>query len=443
MTVLALVMLAVVTTVPHAAAAGQIDGASVVTTPFDRFRGILYVKYTGRFLRPASGSDYNVPFEIIAPADPHQSNGRVLVEPFHYGVGAVVRDVDLTPAFLFQRRFSHAAICRSAPRAEALPDHPCSGLHIDPGVDNLEIIVDFVRALREDPVARTLVGPITRLYSTGESNSSFPLHVLLHTPRGHNLFDLSFLLYTGWELPILAAIGGLDFVLPPDLPAAHQPVEGAGRVIVLVSESDVIHSFFNAAKLRDANPEHPTYRSYEIAGSPHVLLPPGTKPLDPNVVLPPGPQPLDRRPVARALFVAGDHWVVHGIAPPPSAFLEEAPPGTIDPVDPVPGPVVLARDANLNALGGIRLPDVAIGRGQFIAQDLTVAPSALFGNFIDLQCEPLPDGSTRFPSHGAYVRQYIRASLQLVYDRFLLWPDALRMIIEAAQSEVGKTGVCD
>ena len=77
--------------------------------PYGTFKGIPYVKYTGRFMGLASG-DYDVPFEIIAPEDPNQGNGITIVEPFHPLGDAGGLKGYLTPEFLFKRGFSHAGI---------------------------------------------------------------------------------------------------------------------------------------------------------------------------------------------------------------------------------------------------------------------------------------------------------------------------------------------
>ena len=89
------------------------------------------------------------------------------------------------------------------------------------------------------------------------------------------------------------------------------------------------------------------------------------------------------------------------------------------------------------------MPDLEIGRGQYIAFD---PPSffgfGLFGTWKDLQCEPLPDGSTRFRNHGSYVSQFTHHARRLVEDGYLLPEDAHRLISEAAKSEVGKPHAC-
>ncbi len=97
-----------------AVAAGQIVADSVESTVLGTFRGVQYVRYTGRFAGSGSAGDYMAPFELTAPANLKRGNRRLVVEPFHFGGGALVRDRYLTPEFLFGRRFSHAGICYKA-----------------------------------------------------------------------------------------------------------------------------------------------------------------------------------------------------------------------------------------------------------------------------------------------------------------------------------------
>jgi hypothetical protein len=377
-------------------------------TPFGTFKGIDYVKYEGRLI----GSNYEAPFEIVAPADLSKGNGRVLVEPYHNIAAAGARDLWLTPDFLFGRRFTHTAICWQ-PNED--PEHPCTDFSGEPNVD-LQVIADFATALKQGALG-TLVGDIEHLYSIGFSNSADPLHLLLLDPLGENLFDLSFLLTTGWPHPIL------EFTPLPEGQEPPVPPASAGRVIVFQSEADVI--LHNGAILRNRS-NAPHYRVYEVAGAAHIPAPV----LDTTGV--------DWTPFLRAVFVAGDRWITQGVKPPSSQFLKVAPADETDPVyEFMTG---IARDENLNAKGGIQTPDLVLGRGQFVAVDLE--GFVLVGKLIDLQCEPLPDGSPRFRNHGEYVRQFVREIIKLIAKRFLLINDAVQLITDAVQSDVGKQSAC-
>jgi alpha/beta hydrolase family protein len=106
----------------------------------------------------------------------------------------------------------------------------------------------------------------------------------------------------------------------------------------------------------------------------------------------------------------------------------------------------IARDAELNALGGIRFPDVEVGRALFIASllDFEILPGlpGLVGAWFDLQCVPVADGSSRFASHGDYVRRVVRQTNALHRSGFLLGADAETLKQQAAESEVGKPDTC-
>jgi hypothetical protein len=102
----------------------------------------------------------------------------------------------------------------------------------------------------------------------------------------------------------------------------------------------------------------------------------------------------------------------------------------------------IARDVNGNALGGIRLPQVELGRGQYIGVD-PASPFQLLGTWHDLKCEPSWDGSVRFPSHWIYVRYISHQTYGLAMRGYLLPADSARMVSDAARSDVGRRGVCE
>jgi hypothetical protein len=200
-------------------------------------------------------------------------------------------------------------------------------------------------------------------------------------------------------------------------------------MIFVESEGDLIISeaeqFRRAAALQDV-------RVYEVAGAAHVPSP---------------TNPLDHYAVVRAAWTGGDAWVRLGKLPPPSMLLERDETGGPDPV--YGFATGIARDADLNARGGVRLPDLHVGRARFIAADFSVAPlpgfDGLLGAMVDLACEPRPgaDGGPRFRNHGAYVSQFSRQADRLVRHGFLLPADAELLKEGAAKSQVGKPGTCE
>jgi hypothetical protein len=136
--------------------------------------------------------------------------------------------------------------------------------------------------------------------------------------------------------------------------------------------------------------------------------------------------PLDWNPVARALFVAMGEWITDGTPPPPSMWL--TPTGG----EARYGDASIKRDSVGNALGGIRLPDVEVGRGRFYA----VSPdSPLAGG--NINAGAYFDLHDRFRNHGAYVRAFAAQANALLGDRLLLEDDHEALTASAAESRVG------
>ncbi len=293
---------------------------------------------------------------------------------------------------------------------------------------DFDILVQFVQALTSDPFAVAALGTIVRKAGYGVSASAEAWQVVFHRPGGQGLLDFTLLDRNVWR-PAFADPAFLE-----NLPEEFTPLTGIGKVILVESEADQLISAGTTQLRRsvvgpDADPGH--YRLYEIAGAPHL-------PLDPPL------NPLDFSGVVRAMLLAGDQWVRAGTPPPPSVLLAAAPPGAIDPV--YGFETGIARDANFNALGGIRFPDVEVGRAWFIASllDFEILPGlpGLVGAWSDLQCVPLPDGSPRFRNHGDYVERVVHQANALHSGGFLLDADAEALKQQAAESEVGQPGTC-
>jgi hypothetical protein len=433
--VLAIAAVSLVWTSTSASAACFVDTAS---EPFGTFGGIEYIRYTGRFVgttAPPTGlGDYRMAFEIVAPANPALGNGTVFIEPPHFGFGPAGRDLVLGRDFLFGHGFSYASVGFGTdglnildPTAPdlVLANQPVGNLGPDP-VTDFDILVQFVQALTGDPFAQATLGVIQRKAGYGVSQTAAIWQVVFHR-GGQGLLDFTLLERDLWrvsfEEPLAQQIREI-------LPEEFIPLTGIGKVIFVLSEGDQLAG--TAAQLRrsvvgpTADPAH--YRLYEVAGAPHFAVPPPFNPLDFSGVV-------------RAMLLAGDQWVRTGTPPPPSVLLAQAPPGTIDPV--YGFETGIARDANLNALGGIRFPDVEVGRAQFKASvlDFEFFPGlpGLTGEWYDLQCH---DGSPRFADHGDYVSRVVQQANALRNGGYLLEADAEALKEQAAESEVGQPGTC-
>ena len=335
-------------------------------------------------------------------------------------MGTGGRDAYLTPGFLFGRRFSFAAVGWHDPAINPIAQPWDAG-------EAIEILTNFATALREDAQARSMVGNLRSLYAMGGSLTTEPLLPFLDSP-GALLVDFTMLVVPSWAS------------------GPYAPNPAGNKMIVALTEAEIVTSALLGMNTKAFRTSAPNYRAYEVAGAQHLPDVPWVREAGAAFGLDmEGTNPLDWTPVLRALFIAGHRWAQWGATPPPSTALQDAPVGQVDAVyqeeyglDLETG---IARDENGNALGGIRMPEVTLGRGRYIAFDPN-NPWGILGEWRDLKCEPLPDGSVRFPSHRAYTRAYSRQVTRLGMQRFVLAVDAWRMTADAYRSDVGRPGTC-
>jgi hypothetical protein len=369
----------------------------------------------------------------------------VLIEPPHFIFGDIGLGGFLGEDVVLGRGFSHAMVGFSELLLNILA--PIPGLEIagepaflcNPGGDpnctatrDIEIIKQFAEALVDDPYAQSVLGDVTARHAYGASQSAATLNEMMYGLGIEGVFDFILLSLNVWqqesseEFPPCVT-GCLDTSVIPDV---YVPLDGIGKVITVNAEGD---QFFSAAEDVRNGIVNSNYRVYEVAGTPHfpaVYLPPPLSDLY---------NPLDLAPVIRAAFVAGHRWATQGASPPNNAILDGVEQS-------------IARDADGNALGGVRLPEVAIGRGRYggWVPDLLDLPDGnalpLLGDFEDLACVP-PAGSSsnqpRFRNHGSYVSAYTREANRLVKEGYLLPEEAEAMTEAAGDSDIGKPGSCN
>jgi hypothetical protein len=315
---------------------------------------------------------------------------------------------------------------------------------------------------------------IQRLIAYGESQIGILLRRLLNdSPSADNgggahhepLFD-------GWLIggakaayelwPTISAAGIVTprtpIIRTEPTPASH------GKVMELGTEADM-------GLLRSPTPGNEfvrfgntaSYRSYELAGAQHwswgtvavfgqpgaaILLPDladslselaGISGVSPDYGLPVidafdcvethplvFANPLDWNPVARALCFAMREWITDGTPPPLSMWL------TPTAGEARYGDASMKRDSVGNALGGIRLPDVEVGRGRFYGVSPDSPPAG--GNIL---AGAYFDRHDRFRSHGAYLRAFAAQANALLAARVLLKDDHDALIMSAAESRLG------
>src|SRR5687768_2056774 len=166
------VVIAATTGASPCRAEGRIDPTTLVSISHGTFNGVQYVRNEAMFegVTP-NNRPYRVPCQIIAPLNPSEGSGLLLfdwlvISTFVTAVGQEQADARYTMKddFLFGLGLSYAtvrcdpaAIGRSSPVSD--PTRPWSDSLLDTSSeyiksegDEYDIVVDYVKALRTDPV---------------------------------------------------------------------------------------------------------------------------------------------------------------------------------------------------------------------------------------------------------------------------------------------------
>ena len=434
---------------------------------------------SGRWhVTPATTAPYTTRVVVYRPVDPKRFDGTVVVEWLNVtgGIDApaawlnahvqMIRDgmafvgVDAQAAGIYGQAGSIAAadgaggIKQMDPTRYASLDHPGDSF-------SYSIYAQAGQALRSDG-ARLLGGLTPRhVIALGESQSAFRLVTYIDAvePLAPHVYDAFFVYSRGSDGADLSQSPQATIATPTptyirtDL---HVPV------FLFETESDVLGLGYLAAR----QPATAEIREWETAGTAHddtygLLYSrsdtgDGTADTDAfasmlNPLKDPIPGIIDcAAPInagshtyeLRAAVQAVDRWVTTGQAPRQSPRLE------VDPSD----PHAFRTDAEGNALGGIRTPQVAVpvatlsGVGQPAAPAVpTNAGSATGAVSGQLLCgifgttEPFSTAKldALYPTHAAFVKKWDAATAAEVKEGYLLPADAETLDRVAAQSSVG------
>jgi hypothetical protein len=302
--------------------------------------------------------------------------------------------------------------------------------------DGHEILRDASRLARNPTAAHfpsgfTLPRAADKVIAYGYSQSGSILRGFyfqrLNTLKGDLTFDGAL---------IAGARGVCRYLDPPGSAGCAGALADGGKVIAINPEPDVEWSGF------DARGETPDYRVIEVAGVSHL---PVTF-VDFRGVGVPRQNPVDAFPVFRAALTNLQRWL-RGTEPPPSVYitLQEGPAGDLLGV-PFKEAV---RDADGNALGGVRLPHLPTGLkngkmsgaplGTYKGLDLDFKDTNRFflisGTFVPFSQDRL---RALYPNHDAYVSAVSLAVKDLEAKRYILQEDADAYIEAAARSAIGQ-----
>ena len=225
----------------------------------------------------------------------------------------------------------------------------------------------------------------------------------------------------------------------PATPAAFYPcggvVDDGGKVLVVNTETDVeFAGFAERGRTHD-------YRVLELAGVAHI--PPTI--FDWRQRGKPDQNPVSGSPAFRAAHLNLVRWI-RGCPPPESRYLELQ---DVPPVDLGGFPYVPSlRDADGNAIGGLRLPHMpsrwhgepaGAPLGAYTGVDLET-PNPFF--FLAGTFRPFPEARVNelYPTRAVYVDRVRRAADRLLAERHIL-PSDRDAYIDAAEQDSPVNGV--
>ena len=435
--------------------------------------------------------DYSSRIALIMPASPARGNGTLLVDVPNRGK-AYAQALYNSPrdepflsgtfehgnGFLEDRGYTIAEVYWELGQGANLPSFA--------GADGKQLFVEgvgfaimrdaadfFARAPADSAgTPNPLKGNISRVLASGKSQTGRFLKTFLlngfNMAGGRRVFDgMHVFVSAAGILPIMQTGAGPDssanagptFANPEFRGVNEDPlaisdiikrVEARGEVppkMVLISSVTDYYSIRaslgrTGAAGADDLPLPSNVRMYDIAGSSHVRMPatPAECKLPANR--------LDWTPVSRATLTRLDAWVAVNVEPPPSQLMPleaaAANPLVLRAPAHLPRAVIQVprHDSDGNALGGVRLPDLAVPLGTHGGHNGLAAPCRLIGSYEAFaankaQREAAGDQrmsiAERYQNRDDYVNRIRIAALELMRSGFLL-PEDAAVIIQSAAS---------
>lgn len=376
---------------------------------------------SGRWsVAPTTTAPYTTRLLVRRPADPARANGTVVVEWLNVTAGFDTSpDWGYNRAALMREGFTWVGVSAQFVGVEGPPggfgigglkatDPARYGTLSHPGDDySYDIYSQAGAVLRRPGAVDALAGiRADQLVADGESQSASRMTTYINAVQPlANVYD-GFIVHSRSRSAAPLQLG----VAQPS--PVFVRTDQRAPVLVIEAETDVPGHF--AAR----QPDGPTYRLWEIAGTAHVDLymlgPAAVGVLGCALPVNAGPQHY----VMQAGLAYMRRWIrTPSLAPPRAPRL--APDGTGVPL----------RDAYGNALGGIRTPQL----------DVPVATLSGSGNSGNLFCSlagtttPFTDAQliATYTRRDEYLKRYVRATKRALDNGFILRSDVVPVLVEA------------
>ena len=386
----------------------------------------LTARVQGVVVDADGGRSYDVPLRVRYPARAARCAGVATVEGRHQGGRADVG----TGSEDFPSRHGWTQFAYGW---DSAPDAGAGAGSLGRPSDAFVVMADVVGLARDPSAFLPGVCAADRVLGFGTSRTAILLRAAAMAGVAHGLFDAIVLNGAGAFCHDLSGSVRRYVVCPGATPAGLPAA--------------TVNSEFDVERLLgwQSRGEGDHYRVYEVAGTPHVMRA--------NVdVMPLGGRrqnPTSAARVVAAMLRALDAHVRTGRALPPSVFIAGAPAAWTDLVPRLGCPACErfepARDADGNALGGVRLPHVVAPIGTYggVETDLAdVAPAnralvSYGGTFAAFGTERV---KTDYPTRGAYVKAVRAAATAARHAGHLSEHAVGRYAAEAAQAYTAASG---
>jgi hypothetical protein len=369
---------------------------------------------------------YRTRLVVFRPVDPSKFNGTVVVEWLNVSAGGdIAFDWTMAHNELVRSGAAYVGVSAQAVGVNALKNsgNPRYASLTHPGDSySYDIFTHAGQRVRDN--AATILGGLTpaRIIAAGESQSASRMVTYIDAvqPLEH--------VYDGFMVHSRGSSGASLSQDPlPSVPfPAPAPIRNDLDVPVMEvqAEGDVISS-----NLLTRQPDTAKFRAWEMAGTSHAdtysitvggndtgngdgavkMLGFMRAPLNAGCGSPVNAGP--HHWLLQAAWHHLDNWARTGVAPPVGPLLHVA----------STSPVVLARDANGNALGGVRSPQVDAPVATLLGTNTGAGFCRLFGTTIPLTTAQL---HALYPTHSDFVNKWVGALFQNVAAGFILPADA-------------------
>ncbi|MBL7500851.1 hypothetical protein I6A84_04100 [Frankia sp. CNm7] len=402
---------------------------------------------------PNGTAPYTTRAVVRRPANPKKFNGSVIVEWLNVS-GGVDAAPDWTMSHTELVREGYVWVGVSAQwigvntakgNSPAIPGNAARYAPLSHPGDSYsyDIYSQVGQALRTN--SAQLLGGLKprKLISIGESQSAARL--ITYIDAVHPLAQV----YDGYLVHSRAATGSaLSQVAPPAAtPIVPAPAATLIRddlnvpVFVFQAETDVAFS-----NLAGRQPDTKRFRSWEVAGTAHFDdygLEIGRTDIGDGQGAIRGLASMQNPPTNTSagacdlpVNTGGAHWVLDAAI----HWLNQWVTNRVEPPRAQPlqttgvSPVVFAKDANGNTLGGVRSPHVDAPIAALGGVGNTPALCVLFGTTVPFTAEKI---ASLYKNHGGFVAQWGRATAAGVVRGFLRPADGVELVNAAARSQIG------